>query len=402
MSARVLMLLGNYLTYDSRVKREARALASAGHDVTVAYVTDGEAPGEGVLQGTKVLRCPLEVHSRFLPPGARWLRYLTSVLRFGVLKPLYRGAREVDADVVHAHDLQALPVAARIARERGCRLVLDVHDLWVETRNQIESAGTPIGRIRVAMLQAAWRNVERRLLPRADHVLTASPGYAGVLRERYGVEAHVVRNCPEFVETEPNLALRKLCGLGKEVKIILYVGGLLVARGLIRCAETLKHLPEEYVLVCVGPGDGGFIREAAERCGTSARVHILPPVPPGQVVSLAAGADVGLCLIEPINLSKKLTLPNKLFEYMMAGIPQVITDLPEMRRVVDGERVGAVVPVNPSPKEVAAALRRLCETPDGLEMGERAREAARERHNWGIESGKLIALYEKVLGGRSR
>ena len=103
----------------------------------------------------------------------------------------------------------------------------------------------------------------------------------------------------------------------------------------------------------------------AGEAGLYERVHFHPAVPPGGLLDVTASADVGLCLIEPLTESLRLSLPNKLFEYLAAGIPVVGTRLPEIRRVIEEYDVGATVD-DLRPESIAAALQRVIVSPDLL------------------------------------
>jgi glycosyltransferase involved in cell wall biosynthesis len=141
------------------------------------------------------------------------------------------------------------------------------------------------------------------------------------------------------------------------------------------------------------------LRRAIDAQPTHVRVQIIAPVPQEELLAVAAGADLGLIPYEPHGMNNLYATPNKLFEYMAAGLPIVASRLPELSHFINEHRIGATfAPSNPH--DMARVLNEVLAAPQELaEMAERARAAAKV-HCWANEREKLLGLYAGLSGGR--
>ena len=189
----------------------------------------------------------------------------------------------------------------------------------------------------------------------AHRTVTTSPGYADVLARRYRVdEPGLVRNIPT--------AHAPAAARAADTPTVAYVGGLTFGRGLEQTIAAVARL-DGVRLRLVGPARAGFadgLLALAEEHGMADRLDICPPVRPREVPAAIADVQVGVALIQPVCLSYELTLPNKVFEYMAAGLPVLVSDLPVMRAFVEEHGLGAAAPPD-RPAEIAAQIARLLE-----------------------------------------
>jgi glycosyltransferase involved in cell wall biosynthesis len=235
--------------------------------------------------------------------------------------------------------------------------------------------------------------------------MVANPGVAPELERRYRVTGvAVVPNYPAEAGPVDARDLRELPGGGDipaGAPIVLYVGGVMPYRGLEQLISAMQELPDAH-LVCLGSG-GGSTAEIEDRirgAGIAARAHLIPPVPSEDVVPYAASATVGVSIVQPASLSYRLALPNKLFQYMAAGIPVVASDFPDVRDAVEGSGAGFVVDPE-DPAAVAACLRRLIDDPAlARSMGENGRRAVTERFNWAQSARELLRGYGEIGAAR--
>ena len=123
-------------------------------------------------------------------------------------------------------------------------------------------------------------------------------------------------------------------------------------------------------------------------------IHFHDPVGPDSLCEFTGSADLGICLIEDLCLSYKFCLPNKFFEYAMAGLPILVSDLPEMRKLVEEYDCG-VVCESLTPDGIVNGLKKLL-SKDLVKLGKNARKMA-EDHSWDVQEEKLLGLYDKVL-----
>ena len=406
------MFLAHPLRHDTRVEKEAAALVDAGFEVrivatafpglparedrggaTVLRVDDDPLParfvrsllrpGGGGAPGTvltresaersnlraRLVRGALRVHLRMV-----WRRYMRRALR---------AVGERPAAVWIAHDLETLPLALLARRRHGGRVLYDSHELFVES-----SLARWEGR--------RWARIERRTIGQADAVVTVSDSIAAELARRYQIAApEVILNAPDAPArdgVEP-VDLRRELDLPADTRIALYLGGIVQHRGLEELIAAAAERPD-LAVVMLGPSMDayrGMLERLAAELGVGRRVRFLPPVAPREIGRYAAGADVGLSTIQATFLNYRYALPNKLFDYLHAGLPIVVSDFPDMRALVERHEVGATC--DPTcPRSVAEAIDRVAADP---QLRRNALAAARH-YTWERERAKLVALVRRL------
>ena len=439
---RIVMFVKNSFEYDARVRKEADTLLRAGNHVVVVAI---HAPGatkrhEFLDGGLEVVRVP-RLYGRLgrlagpstVAPGAassrtagthststagnsvdqpaaealpnrrskasvfgRLRRFATTIARRGLRlagpvaraantwwldRHMVRAATLRQPQVLHAHDLNTLRPAARAAAQAGAKLVYDAHELH-RHRNDMAQ---------IQQQRARW--LEQRLIRRVDLFITAGDAWADYLSGLYRLPRPVVlRNVPVEATPEPGWDLRTHLGIRAQDRILLYQGSIQRNRGVEEAINALKHL-ENCVLVVAGYGaHQPALERIAAHLGLRDRVHFFGPVPNHELLHWTASADIGLCGIRNSSLSYYWSLPNKLFEYVMAGIPVVASDFPEMGSFVRETDVGEVCDPD-DPASIAAAVRRIIDHPERrAECRQNANVAAQE-HNWTAEERKLLSAY---------
>lgn len=403
------MALYGDLTYDSRVRKEARTLALSAYDVSIVCLAAEAEPRDlprnvqvlvrGAVDpsalpgGANPFRAAASGRLPSLGRGVGWLRAYASNLRAW-------GRSAITAcgpvDIWHAHDLTGLAALAPVVA-KNVPIVYDSHELYLET-------GTASRLPKPARM--LLRYYERRLVSRASAVITVNDEIADVLRRRYNPgRLEVVHNCPDRWSpppVRPDL-IREAAGIPGRAQIILYHGSLAVGRGIERlmAAFLLPGLENAHlVLLGFGPRRDAYL-EAARDPRWRGRVHVLDAVPPAALLSWVASADVGAMPNPGWTLNDRFSTPNKLFECFAAGTPVVASDFPTMRRIVvdnPGGPLGTVCDPA-SVEDVAAALRSLLELDSGgaESLRQRCLAAAQSRWNWQAESISLTGLYEELV-----
>jgi glycosyltransferase involved in cell wall biosynthesis len=377
---RVCMLLHKPVDNDARVQREARALAAAGHEVAIVHL--GPAGGGDYA----------EIRSASPRPSVR------ATLPFGLYRLAYlrnfvRRIRELKPDVVHAHDTAMLIPGLIGARLTGARLVYDSHEYAVG----------------VAYHERAWAllvaTVERLVIRRCAAVITVSRGIADELQQRYRLRSPpaVVRNFPDLesvtAASSESGVLRDSLGVDG-VPLLLHQGAVVDGRGcetLVLAVAALDGSACDAHLVFLGAGDDAYargLRGLADDSGLADRVHFLPPVPLDELLGYTADADVGVSLLEPTCANHSLALPNKVFEYVAAGLPIVVSALPEVESIVRRYDIGWTVDPTDA-QDVSDGLAAALGARSDAELRGRVAAAAREL-NWRREQTVLIAVYEDL------
>jgi glycosyltransferase involved in cell wall biosynthesis len=396
----------NEFTHDARVLRAARLGVEMGGRVVVLAMGGTDLPAGESAGGIEVRR--FHLFTRPLPKTRPW-----QMLKYAELgtRAAAAGARLRPA-LVHAHDLNALPIGWTVAGLSGAALLYDSHELWSD---RSPGAGRP------GWFQRGGGAAERFLGRRADAVITVSNGLARLITENTGVPVTaVVRNFSERAqarsdgEAEPGAGgrppaatggpeaspLRRALGAGPDEAVLLYQGGLHPGRGLPLLLDAMARLPRgRATLAFLGPGPLRPDLEArASELGLGEDVRFLDAVPPGELADWTRGATIGIHPIEDLSLNHRYCLPNKLFEYIQAGLPVLVSDLPEMRAVVEGYGVGECFPAGDA-EALAERVRDLIGEPERLAAYRvRALQAGAEL-SWEREKEKLARLYRRLLEG---
>jgi glycosyltransferase involved in cell wall biosynthesis len=433
----VCFVTANTFEYDSRTLRAARALAADGHRVTVVALEGDGLPASETLDGAIAVRRPaldrrVASATRPLPAALRGAvaRLLgltadaTTLPASGhgpierVRGPLRRGleilayrrrigpwsdgaiAAAGDADVFSAKALVALPVVRRAAQSTGGRFVYDIADLHIDSGRL---AGMP-GPIRTYL-----RRRERAWMHDAAGLTAVTAPLAAEVARRFGVERPaVVMNCrprwrPEDPRPPVSRRLRVAAGIAREVPIVLYQGAFREDQGIEELLAALE-LPilRDLELTIVFLGFGRLERRLrAAEAARPGRVVVLPPVPSDELLDWTAGADVAFVGAPPKTLNLRLTIPNKLFESLMAGVPPIVSGGTAVGRLVT--EIGAGWVVDPWTTEgIAEVLAEVVRAPRAklAAMRRRVRTAALERYNWETEQTALVDLYRSLAGDR--
>jgi glycosyltransferase involved in cell wall biosynthesis len=361
------------LHFDYRIFREALSLQRAGHRISIVAVAFTTQPLKG-WESFQVHLIPLD--------RSRSLRRLYPAF----WKRAYELLADSAADVYHAHDLDALWPAARAARQRDVPLVYDSHEFWTE---QSSLVGRPL-------IRAFWSQLEQRLIQRTARVIAVSQSIARLMGECYGLdEVVVLRNLPLYRPPVPSDRIRAELGLEPARPIVLYQGGFLSGNGLSEQIEAASGFGQAaFVLIGDGPCEAS-LKEQVRKADLGNRVFFLPRVPFQQLHDYTCSADLGLCLIKGTGRSFYYSMPNKLFEYLMAGLPVLASDFPEMSQVIRQSQAGEVV----NPEDISAIRQQVCSLLGDEARRQSCREAALKAarlYNWEQEATRLIELYRAL------
>jgi glycogen synthase len=284
-----------------------------------------------------------------------------------------------------ASDLYSLPAASGAAKRLGARLLYDSRE-WYRAIAALT---------RRPLTQMFWTLIERRHAARADAVLTVNDTIAGRLRESMpGKDVVVLRNYPAWKVAARTTMLRDRLRIDEGQTVVLSQGGLQEGRGAIPLIDAIARLDAHHLVFL---GDGAFrdrIRMHAEEIGAPHRVHIVSDVTADELGAWTASADIGCCIVEALGESYTAALPNKLFEYIAAGVPVVASDFPEIGAVVRAGGYGVTVDPR-DPSAIADAIARLA--PTGALHRDCVSRCRSADVLWEKEEGTLLSLVERLL-----
>lgn len=389
------MFVTNSCKYDTRVLKEAATLTSAGYDVRIIATLDEETECYEEKDGFRIIRVPNA-------PGLRRLLKKTLIIR-PFVSLLYRSLALLDycrcswkvvkgepADIYHSHDFTGLPIGYYAKRKLGGKLVYDSHELFTE----IFGLGFFTKRI--------LRLIEKFLIHRADEVITVNNSIAMELSKRYKIELpHVIMNCPP--KSQPSkqgaaASLRKRLGLNKETPVVLYHGGFAPGRGLENLILSAKYLNKGKI-VMMGQGKiEQVLKDLANKIQLGDKVLFAEPVLPHEVAGQVAEASIGVSLTRNVCLNNFFSTPNKFFDYLIAGIPVVTSDFPELKRITEEHNLGKTC--NPEePRDIAAAINWVLGDKQRYQQLRANATKAAKLFNWEIEAKKLLEIYHRLAKG---
>ena len=362
------------LSNDYRVYRTATTLAALNHQVTVFGV---QYPHSAALRswgkGINLIRIPIAKNQ------GKW-RYLY----FNWQIARYRADHKLH--IIHANDLDTLAGSVMYAKLHKIPLIYDSHEHFCEQetlKNRWKE-------------KKVWELTERLLIKQARRVITVSEGIAEALLQKYNIEPPMIlRNLPPYQHIQRTNKIHDYLKIRHSTKIVLYQGGLLVNFGLEKLIQMAEYLADA-ILVFIGSGpEESRLKQIVDMKNLSGKVRFIPQVPFQELLGFTASADVGLVMFAGSGQSIQFSLPNKLFEYLMAGLPVVASPYPEIRKIVEKYQVGLLADIN-DPKQTASEIDCLLNDPDQLfRFKANARKAA-EVLNWDQERIKLTELYNEL------
>jgi glycosyltransferase involved in cell wall biosynthesis len=361
---------------DSRILKEIESLAEYSFNI----FTVGIEPRENIntkteLQGDISFKT-IKLFSRrliFLPDLARHIISYFELL----LKILFMKVADKPS-LIHCHDFLMLPLGVLLKTRFNCKLIYDAHELESNKNN----TGTFEGKVIF--------KVEKILWPHIDGLIVVSPSIDDWYKKEIGEKpSSVILNSPK-VSTKlvaKTDYLRKYFNIPIDKKIFIYVGGFVRGRGLELISKVFCSSRVSSHLVFLGYGE--LQGDLHKLSATNSNIHLHPAVPHDEVVSLVKSADFGLCLIENVSLSDFYCLPNKLFEYLFAGVPVLASNFPDIASLLSEVDGGFCCDIDEM--RITEAVIKLEEKSISFQMRNL------DSYSWENQAGKLIGLYHSVL-----
>lgn len=311
------------------------------------------------------------------------------------LYPLYKVVKQLAPDVIHCHDLPALPLGLMVKLRLRCRLVYDAHEIYEEVP---QASKGHRWRCRV-VLKVCQRYV--------DMFITINNSIADWYADNYPKlpRAIVIMNATRISPERPAYdgRLHRAANLPVSARILLYQGGFSTHRGLEALVRSAAHLPDKWFLVMMGWGSAEIslkkiakaTKDRVNGKRDSVPVRFIEPAPQHELGSWTAGATVGVIPYENTGLNHWFCTPNKLWEYPNAAVPLLVSPFPEMRMQIEEYKHGWLLPEEIVPEGIANAVASLTEVE--IEAAQRNTGRFIAENHWGIYEKRLTGKYRDLL-----
>jgi glycosyltransferase involved in cell wall biosynthesis len=355
---RIAILLNGTIQNDYRVVKIIQTL-SLNNNVHLYYI-DGDASKDTELFNTNVSLYSTKHKVSFL---TKLLRHSWFCFEFSFFqKKVVRTGEKYD--IIWANDLPTLIPAYKISKKLKCKLIYDSHEIYTETLNQFfprNSSGIKkyMYHILIFFMRVHGVSVEKKYFPHIDVFITVNQSLLSYFSERYRIiNGEVIMNLPKLNQqnTQAAIDFRKLYMWEINSFIVLYQGQLNEGRGLKLILEAFKFLDYSFKLILIGNGPiQQVLNKWVNENSFSDRIKFINTVSLDKLPAYTKGADVGMNILENFNLSKELASPNKLFEYIHAGIPVIASFSQENTRVFEKYNIGLMT--KNFPEEIATKIK---------------------------------------------
>lgn len=369
---KIAVLVSNDLSFDQRVQKTCRVLESAGHTV---HLLGRELPNSVPYEGPGT-------STRFK------LKFNSGVLFYAELQmAIYRWLKKNEFDCIWANDLDTLLPAVLAGGRKGVPVVYDSHEYFTEAAGLTQA---PIKR-------RIWLVVEKMTIPYLGRMITVNSSIGEKYSNRYGLKVDVVRNMPELSADIPQMGSRsefEAYGIPTDLPIMLMQGAFMDRdRGAAEAVNAVEQM-EGVRLVLVGAGiEWEEASQRTEEPSLKGKLYCIPRLPYLELKKLTASADVGLSLDKALHENYILSLPNKLFDFIHAGLPIVASPMVEVKKIVEDNNIG-VVTTEVSHQAIAIAVQKVLETP--RENWFEACMKARKNLHWGTDSHLILENLESA------
>lgn len=432
----VVMLVANDVSIDVRVRKMASSVAKYHHVCVLGLASDGKRSSfqldgfEVILLpvvnqkpmllrirnalGRRIMKLPIGSSLRkLIKPGtkqkpsdvqAQAVKQVSKLTWREVLPETVKYEQVFDAellritpDLVHAQDVHLLGVAAKYVSNRNqsdkhCALIYDAHE-YICGLGSIDS-----------QRRDAYADLESEFIGYADSVITVSESIATRIQHDHNLptKPFLILNAPSQSRiqiTESSPSVRKVCNLGPEVPIVIYSGGIHISRGMDLLVESLEFMPNVHLAMTTNR-DSWYIEELKSKAasfGAAGRLHFVPYVSPEEVVPYVSSADIGISPLPANVVNYDLALPNKLFDYIQAGLPLVVSDCVEVSKLLERFPLGQTFNWQ-DPKSLADAVNSVLGKSEEFRALYRNLETELKQFTWENQEVQLQNAYDFALG----
>lgn len=362
----------NCICFDQRVMKMADAVREMGCDVTITGRKLGDCCKKNLVP-FKTKRFTMLFKKGFLFYACINLRLFLYLL-FNKY------------DILVANDLDTLLPNYLVSRLKKKPLVFDSHEYFTGVPELVNRP----------FIKNTWKSIERWILPRLKYVITVSDSIAEKYKSEYDISPVVIRNLARNSESITGYTRYEL-GIKPEDLILIFQGsGLNIDRGGEELIDAISMTPGVTLFV-VGSGDIlDVMKQKVMENNISDRVIFIPKLSWENMMRYTKGADVGISIDKDTNLNYYFSLPNKLFEYISAGLAVITSALPEVKKMVEDNRCGIVLNTSSS-EEISRSIKILRDDRQLLRDLKKNSRIVSEKINWENESKKIYSFYKNIL-----
>ncbi len=357
----------NDLVTDQRVDRACRAIIKKGYQVTLV--------GRTLPKSLPMNDRPYSTHRMKLLFSRGPFFYLEYQIRL-FLFLLFR-----KSDLLWANDLDTLLPNLLISKLKGNEIIYDSHELFCEVPELLSNPKK----------RNIWKKLERWIFPKLNKVITVNQSIANIYGHEYQKDVKVIRNIPLKRKIEAKSTKEEL-GLPTDKKIIILQGaGINMDRGSEEAVEAMQWV-DNAILLIVGSGDViEQLKQMRVDLGLEEKVIITGKVPYEKLAQYTQIADLGLSFDKDTNLNYRFSLPNKLFDYIHADVPVLVSNLVEIVRIVNEYQIGDMIESH-DPKHIASKIQKSFSNKKRYFSWTKNLKKAQKELSWEIEEQKILDL----------
>ena len=334
MTPKIIISVSNDLSCDQRVDKVCNSLVNMGFDVLLVGVKRRN-PSPLSKRKYKMFR-----FNTIFKEGMFFFVELNVRLFFYLLFK--------KCNILVANDLDTLLPNVLISRLKRKELVYDSHEYFTEVAELVARPKK----------QAIWKSVERYCFPKLKYIFTVSESIADIYKKEYGKEVKVVRNIPLQREYAVQKTKKEL-DLPEDKFILLVQGtGINIHRGAEELVEAMQYIDNAVLFIIGGGNVINLLKEMAKTLSLNDKIRFIPRMPFEQLYNYTVHADLGFALDKDIGINHRFALPNKLFDFIRAEVPIVVSNLVEIKKIVEHYHIGIVIE-NHQPETIAQSVNSL-------------------------------------------
>ena len=286
------------------------------------------------------------------------------------------------ANMLLSNDLDTILPNYCISRLKGSKMIFDSHEYFTETPELVHRP----------KVQRVWKRIEGYVVPNLDEMITVCDSIADLFRKKYGVNCHVIRNIPPRKALPPK-GDKQALGLPADKHLLILQGsGINIQRGAEELVQSMAMLDDCFLMI-IGGGDVlPILKQMVEDLKINERVRFFAPMPDQQMMAYTQLAGVGFGLDNDTNLNYRFSLPNKLFDFIQAGVPIVASHLTEIEKIIRQYDLGLFIE-NHEPATIAATIREALSDEARREQWQQNLALAAQDLCWENEEQKLLEIY---------